>query len=226
MGGDILSSFVGHLVIPTLAVMATGMFPRKKVLQWMPFTFVSDLDFIFNFFGYYILGTDLLLHRAIFHNIFIGLPTLIIAVVLWRRMLARDPELHWASFRDKWAAFGNVPYGYGMVLATVFLESHVFLDMFQGGVTPLWPFLNLYVYPRFIIWINTQTGLPTKPTAEVQTGTGAPALSPLYPWLTPEDLAFLVLAVGGLVFAFWYESRRASRAKVPEADAAPEDTDG
>lgn len=222
-----MSSFAEHLVIPALAVMATQLFPRKTVLKWVPFAVINDFDFIFNFIGYYILKSDLLLHRAILHNVFVGLPTAIIAVVLWRRMLRDHPSLRSESWRTRWEAFGAVRWGYGMVLATVFLLSHVFLDMFAGGVTLLWPIWNVYVYPQFIIWIDTQTGLPTTPTATVHTGEGAPALTPVYPWLTPGDLALLLLALIALVATLIAESRRATTppAAAPEAAEADEGSD-
>ncbi|MBW3582497.1 MAG: hypothetical protein KY455_05290 [Euryarchaeota archaeon] len=201
-----MSSAVIHLTIPALLIMATGMFPRKDVLKWLPFAVLSDLDFIFNFFGYYVLGSDLLLHRAVGHTAFIGLPTAILWFVLWRRMMKRDPELHWASFRDKWSAFGHVRWGYPAVLMTLYLESHVVLDMFQGGVTLLWPLLNVYVYPRIIVWFNTETGaFLLEP--EVQTGSGAPALSPLYPAITPEEVGIVLLSLIAALAALYFEYR-------------------
>lgn len=173
----------------------------------------SDLDWIFNFFGYYVLGTDLLLHRAVGHTALIGIPFLVWAIVLWRRMLARDPELRWASFQDRWRAFGHVPWGYPAVLITFYLESHVLLDMFQGGVTPLWPLWDQYIYPRFIIWVNTETGMPRFETT-VERGTGAPALSPEYPWLVPEEVAIWLMVLAMLAFAVWYE-KRGHRTRLP-----------
>lgn len=212
-----MSSFVIHLTIPLLVVLATGLFPRKAALMWVPFAVINDFDFIFNLLAHYLPGTvgAMLGHRAIFHNIFVGVPTAVFALVLWRRMMRDLPDLQWASWRERWERFGAVRYGYGMVLASFYLWSHVFLDMFQGGVTLFWPFINVYIYPRFIIWVDTQTGLPTTPTAEVRTGSGAPALAPLYPWLTPHDLAILLLALIGLGISFWSESRRARRPKAP-----------
>lgn len=205
-----MSSATIHLVIPTLLVIATGLFPRKAALMWAPFTVFPDFDFIFNFFGYYVLQSEFLLHRAIFHNLFIGLPTLILAVLLWRRMLAGDPSLRAAPWGERWAAYARVRWALPAVLVTFYLESHVLLDMFQGGVTPLWPFVNTFVYPRLIIWVNTETGMPSF-EGQIQSGTGAPALSPLYPWMVPEEFAILMMCAVAIAVALWVEARGAPR---------------
>ncbi len=191
-----MSNVTIHLVIPILLVMATRLFPTKTVLMWAPFAIIPDFDFIFNLLGFYVLDSELLLHRAILHNYFVILPTLIIAVVLWRRMLQRRPELKEQDWLHKWHAFGAVRAGYGVVLATFFLFSHVLLDMFTGGVTPLWPLINTYVYPRFILWVDMETLMPRLQT-EFRTGTGAPSLSTEFPWLTPEQIAIWLLVLIG-----------------------------
>lgn len=211
-----MSNVTIHVVIPILLVMATRLFPTKTVLMWAPFTFIPDFDFVFNLLGFYVLDSELLLHRAILHNFFVIVPTLIIAVVLWRRMLERRPGLKEYDWLQRWHAFGAVRAGYGCVLATFFLFSHVMLDMFTGGVTPLWPVLNVYVYPRFILWVDMQTLLPRLQT-EFVTGTGAPTLSTEFPWLTPEQIAiWLLVLIGAVVMVVREKYMAKAEAKRPK----------
>lgn len=219
-----MSSALMHATIPTLFVMATGLFPRKQILLFLPFAFISDLDFLFNFLGYYVLDVDWLGHRSYLHNIFIGMPTAVLWVVLWRRMMQRDPELHWASFRDRWSAFGHVKWGYASVLMTVFLESHVFLDMMAGGVTLFWPLLDVYIYPEIILFMDTTTG-ELSVAADVQTGEGAPALTPLYQAVTPHELGILILALAAAIVGLYYEYRSDRLRRPLDARLTDDDAD-
>ncbi len=213
-----MSNVTIHLVIPVLVLIATRLFPTKQVIMWAPFALVPDLDTALNLISFYAMGDPILAHRSFLHNIFVFMPTLILALVLWYRMLGDQSGLAGASWEEKWRAFSSVRWGYASVLVTFFLFSHVFLDMFQGGVTLFWPFVNTYVYPQIFIWVDMTTGMPSG-EANVVTGPGAPTLSRRFPWLTPEQIGIWILVLMGAAASIWRESARKMRTKDPSASA-------
>jgi hypothetical protein len=200
-----MSNVTIHLVIPVLILLATRLFPTKQVLLFAPFAVVPDLDTAINWGAYLFFGESVLAHRAVLHNVFVFLPTLILSVVLWRRMLQKNPHMMKWSWYAKWISFGSVRWGYASVLITFYLFSHILLDTFQGGTTLLWPLVNTYVYPQLYIFVDMGTGQIT-PAASVTTGEGAPTLSRRYPWMDPEQVAIWILVLMGTVAALAREA--------------------
>jgi hypothetical protein len=138
-----MSSFTVHAVIPPLILLATRIFPPRIVLLCWPFTWISDLDTAINFLTFWLTEETVLAHRAVLHNVFILVPSTLATVFLWRGMLLDRPALRGAPWRDRWDAFGTLKWGYASIVITFFLFSHLLLDMFQGGITALWPIVNV-----------------------------------------------------------------------------------
>ena len=170
-------SFLPHIVIPALVAVAFLPVGRRRALLWAPLVWVPDLD--------YILPS---IHRAATHSALFPLALSAALVVLWRR---RDPSARFAEFITRPGAPAN------LLLASYYLFSHEILDLFQGGVVLLWPLLNVNFYLGFQILLDTGTNT-FEPAAEAGHHEGAPALSPLYPWLSTTDAA-----VGAFLLAFF-----------------------
>ena len=187
-------SWVPHIVLPTLVALAffRGL-PRKWVLLLAPITWVPDLD-------YFSQGE----HRVLTHNIWVPLALLGAAIAAWTWSSAASERFRDVVRRPGWPLV--------WLLASYYWASHLFLDIFAGGVLLFWPFSNLDYYLFYEVHINLQTG-ETTPIAEGGTSEGAPELSTDYAWLSFEhtaELAFLgVVAAAGL--GWWLWRRRARR---------------
>jgi membrane-bound metal-dependent hydrolase YbcI (DUF457 family) len=161
-------SFLPHAVGPILVALAFFPVPRRTVLMLAPFAFAPDLD--------YLLQSE---HRALTHSLFVPLLLLAAVVVLWLR-------------RDRAAGFWEFATRPGapvvLTLASYFVAGHILMDVFAGGVVLLWPVLDLNVFLGFEILLDTANNTFT-PAGEAGTSEGAPALSPLYPWVSTVDTA-------------------------------------
>lgn len=112
-------------------------------------------------------------HRATTSNVFILLPTL----YLWWR---------WREDKPAWSTYAG--------LATFYLGSHLIMDLFAGGIVPLWPLLDTTVFWHFLIQVNTETGQPDV-TSNPGTHEGAPQVVEVFTWLSPIEAAMLALTV-------------------------------
>lgn len=142
------------------------------------------------------------IHRATTSNVFILLPTL----YLWYRWREAQPQ------RAQYAA-----------IATLYLASHLIMDMFAGGIVPFWPLWDYTVFWHFLIQINTETGEPDV-TNDPGTHEGAPQVVEVFTWLSPIEAAMLAVtavAVVGTLGWRWYKRRGELQAVVgePEEDA-------
>jgi hypothetical protein len=167
-------SWVPHLLVPMLVALAfLRSLPRRQVMLLAPLVWLQDLDYLSP-------GQ----HRVYSHNIFVPLVPLLALLVLWRR---REPGGSWLAFacRPGWPA--------GLALASYYLASHVFLDLFAGGVVLLWPLWDRNLFLDFEIWLDTSTN-QFEPVGSAGTSPGAPTLAPEYPWLTYEHSAILAFA--------------------------------
>lgn len=138
-------------------------------------------------------------HRATTSNVFILLPTL----YLWYRWRQDRPD------RARYAA-----------IATIYLASHLVMDLFAGGIVPFWPLWDETVFWHFLIQINTQTG-ETDVTNQPGSHEGAPEVVEVFTWLSPLEsamLAFTGLAVAGTLAWRWYKRRGELQAVVGEAE--------
>lgn len=119
-------------------------------------------------------------HRATFHNVFILVPP---AAWLWWEM---ERGAGWA--RGEWAA-----------VAGGFLASHLVMDAFVGGISPLWPLDPTAVFLWVAVEVNTRTD-DLNLIFDPGTLAGAPETSETFLWISPTDVAILVvLAAAALV---------------------------
>ncbi len=136
-------------------------------------------------------------HRGTTSNVFILLPT----IYLWYRWRNQD------SKRSTYAG-----------IATFYLASHLLMDLFAGGIMPLWPVWNETVFWHFLIQINTQTG-ETDVLNEPGSHEGAPQVVEWFTWLSPIEAAMLALTALALVGTLgwrWYSNRRRLRGIIVE----------
>lgn len=200
-------SWVPHIVIPALVALAFFRpLPRAWVMGWAPLVWLQDLD--------YLSPGE---HRVYSHNIFVPLLPLLALAWLWRRQAGRAPE------PQRFWAFARRPgLPVSLLLASYYLASHVFLDLFAGGVVLLWPLLDMNLYLDYEIYLDTGTNT-FEPAGEIGASEGAPALSPLYPWLTYVDTAVLAFlgAVGVAALAARPWRRRASQRPSTKGKSPP-----
>ncbi len=121
-------------------------------------------------------------HRASLHNVFILLPG---AVWAWAE----------SRYGEGWE---RAEWG---VIATVYLGSHLLMDVFTGGIVLLWPVVNRALFVWVAVLVHTDT-LSWELVLEPGTLVGPPVTSEVYTWLAPSEAAMLVLlAVGVVVWA-------------------------
>jgi hypothetical protein len=183
-------SWLPHAVVPGLFALAFfRRLPRPWVLALLPVVWVQDMD-------YFVGGT----HRALTHNVWIPLAFLLGAVWLWRQ---KDPAAPFLAFASKpgWAL--------ALLLCGYYTASHVFLDVFAGGVVLFWPLSDLNFYWHYEIVLDLRSGDLT-PVQEVGTEQGVPEVSDHYTWFSTEHaaLAAFLLACALVGLAAWLWRRR------------------
>lgn len=114
-------------------------------------------------------------HRASLHNVFILVPVL---VWLWWEM---DRGAGWE--RGEWAA-----------IAGGYLGSHLLMDAFVGGLSPLWPLDPRGVFLLVAVEVETATNTPHL-IFEPGTLSGTPQTVETFLWISPTDVAVLVFVV-------------------------------
>ena len=129
-------------------------------------------------------------HRALAHNLFIVLP--FVAVGLWAWRNARPTLAQW------------------MLIASVYLLSHIVMDVFAGGVTLLYP-LSVHTTCYYAeIKVVTATNTPYLDAGRCSF-TGVPTVAEVYTWLPYTEsalLAFLVpAALAVLAWRLWKRRR-------------------
>lgn len=194
-----MSSFLVSLLIPVLVASAWGIFKPKQVWMWSWATWISDLDF---------LGWTLQtafgwpnVHRALLHNGWILVVLAFFGARSWKKWRsANGADLSaWVQARPGWIL---VPFYYG---------SHIFLDVFAGGIALWWPLTPRTLFWDFAIVVNTEQPVPV-PTVESETGTVStiPNVSQDYLWMSGEEFAIFLIYLVGLVMAWLYWKRTAS----------------
>lgn len=140
-------------------------------------------------------------HRASLHNVFILVP---VAAWFWWEMRR---GAGWA--RAEYAA-----------IAGGYLGSHLIMDAFVGGISPLWPLDASAVFLWVAIEVNTRTN-DLDLIFDPGTLPGAPTTSETFLWLSPTDVAILVvLAVAtGLTWVRW----RTRTSSGPDLDSGDRD---
>ncbi len=132
----------------------------------------------------YWIGT----HRATLHNIFVVLP----ALFLWYKWRNEPPQR---------ATYAGV--------SAYYLASHVFLDLFAGGVVLLYPLWNMNIYLNCRVLVETATDTII-PTCTTELGRGAPTVVDVYTWISPFEISIVVWSLGmlgGLYALRWYRER-------------------
>ncbi len=187
----LLPSVLPHVVAPTLFALAFFPASRKRILAWLPLALVPDAD--------YFLARAF--HRAAFHNVWIPLILTAAMIIVWRR---QDPD----------ASFGEFAWRPGtpvnLLLANYFLASHVFMDLFAGGISVLWPLTPRNFYFTFQILVDTATNQPVT-TIDGGTEPDIVTVSPKYEWWSVIDTAvasFLAVAISAwLGYSRWRRLR-------------------
>lgn len=206
-----MSTFIIHLLIPVLVVLAMGIFRPRDAWMWSWWAVVGDIDYL----GWiaHVKYDVPNVHRALFHNVFILFTLLFLswrAFAKWR--LAGGATLKaFAATKPMW------------LLAPFYYASHLILDLFQGGVVAFWPLSNRDYFWDFEIVFDTTKPIPRP---EVMSEPGfvpyVPPVSAKYTWLEGEQFAFVLLyAISvGLLFAFEWANRRSLR-KATGGEGAP-----
>lgn len=139
------------------------------------------------------------LHRAALTNVFVLLPIIIAMVWTWRE--GKRNAFEW------W------------LVAFVYITSHMLMDMFTGGIVPLWPLSDYTVCYYANVLVHT-----TDNSYSLDYGAcsheGIPQVIEYYPWLSDPDAAMLafLLPAALVVATYWYW--RGRRAKANEAGVA------
>jgi hypothetical protein len=114
-----------HILIPLTALL---LFYDKKyrsyVMLLAPLAILPDFDHVIT----------MSLHRALLHNVFILIPTIILALFFYQIRDGGDQN-----------DAGNRMYNVA-IIATFYLLSHLILDSFNGGVALFYP-LSTHHYP-------------------------------------------------------------------------------
>ncbi len=163
-------SWLPHLVLPLLVGLAFLPVERRRLLLLAPLVWVPDADYIVQS-----------IHRAASHSVLIPAALGVALVVLWRR---RDPTSDIVEFATRPGAPAN------LLVAGYYFASHLILDLFQGGVVLFWPLNNTNFYLAYQILLDTQTNTFVA-GGSAGTSQGAPALSPLFPWFSTRDMAYV-----------------------------------
>lgn len=131
-------------------------------------------------------------HRATGHNLFVVLPFALVGLWAWRN--ARPALAEW------------------MLVAVVYLGSHLFMDAFAGGVTLLYP-LSLHTTCYYAtIRVVTATNTPFIDAGRCSF-TGIPTVSEVYTWLPSSEAALLAFLVPATAAALaWRAWRRRAAA--------------
>lgn len=190
-----MSSFIVHLLIPTLAILAIGIFRPRDAWVWSWAAWAGDIDYA-TWMTHVSYGWPNL-HRALFHNVFWLLYAIGVAAWAFRRWKVKFPDVGLLQFSRAKPGWVLVPY---------FYATHLILDTFQGGLLPFWPFSSKAVYWAFSINVDTTKPVPA-PEVESDPGTyvGVPDVSEVYPWMTGEEFAFFLLYLLSLLVLFLHE---------------------
>lgn len=133
-------------------------------------------------------------HRATGHNLFVLLPFVLIGLYAWRT--ARPRLTEW------------------MLIASIYVASHLVMDAFAGGVTLLYPFSVHTTCYYAEINVVTATNTPFVDAARCSFE-GVPTVSTIYTWLPYSDAAMLAFVAPATLLALvarrWWRSRRPAR---------------
>lgn len=129
-------------------------------------------------------------HRATGHNLFVLLPFALAALYAWRK--GRPALAEW------------------MLIASVYVASHLVMDAFAGGVTLLYP-LSLHTTCYYAeINVVTATNEPVLHAGRCSFE-GVPTVSTVYTWLPASDAAMLAFvapaALAALLARRWWRRR-------------------
>ncbi len=184
-----MSSFVIHLLIPTMTALSTGLFRLRDAWVWSWAAWAVDVDYLGWWlhvnYGWYNF------HRALFHNIWWLLLALLVLARAWR---------HWERARGgPFAAFARAKPGW--VLVPFMYASHLLLDVFAGGAVLFWPVSEVSYFWDFEINVDTTKPIP-QPQVVSEPGTfvGVPDVSQVYRWMSAEQFGIFLLYLAAMLF--------------------------
>jgi len=135
----------------------------------------------------YVLGP----HRAVAHNLFILVPFIAVGLYAWRH--------------------GRRPLAEAMLIANVYLASHIVMDIFAGGVTLLYP-LSVHTTCYYAtIRVVTATNTPFLDAGRCSYD-GIPVVAEIYTWLPGTEAALLVFLVPATLAALAWRALRRKQA--------------
>lgn len=129
-------------------------------------------------------------HRALAHNVWILLPFLGVGIWAWRK--------------------GRVELTQAMIIGSIYVASHIVMDIFAGGVTLLYPLSNYTTCYYAEIKVVTATNTPFLDAGRCSFD-GIPTVATIYTWLPSTEaalLAFLIPAtLAVLAWRAWWRRR-------------------
>jgi hypothetical protein len=140
------------------------------------------------------------LHRAALTNVFVLVPFAVVLAIAWR--------------------CGGRGLAEWMIVALVYLGSHLVMDALAGGVVPLYPLSDYTVCYYANIVVNTTTNAYS-PAVGACGHAGIPQVAANYVWLSDTDAAMLAFLVpAGLAVAGWqlYRLLQDREAKPPSSE--------
>lgn len=140
-------------------------------------------------------------HRALLHSVFL---VAILGYLSWR-----------------WAGEGRRLRSQAALVAAFYLGSHSLMDLFVGGVVPLWPLSDVNFYVDILVLIDTAT-LQVFPTIAPGASAGPPEVSPLYEAFDGEHAGIVLLTLLAAGAVFVQRARTVKREVVVVAPDEPE----
>lgn len=129
-------------------------------------------------------------HRAVAHNVFVLLPFILVGIWAWGR--GRADLVQW------------------MVIVSIYLGSHMAMDVFAGGVTLLYPLSDITTCYYARIDVVTATNTPFLDAGRC-TYTGYGVVPEIYNWLPSTEAAMLVFLIPATIAAVAWSAWRSRR---------------
>jgi hypothetical protein len=184
-----MPSITIHLLVPLLVLLATRRFDPRKVWILLPLTLLPDAD-------YFLPG----LHRAALTNLWVlAIPLALYVIATTRPHLRPVDDLPAIGGAREWA-----------LIALVYLGSHLVMDMFTGGIVPLYPLSDWTACFYGYIEVETATNTPHFYFGQCSHD-GIPQVIDVYTYLDLDETAmwaFVLPTLAALAMTTFIRRRR------------------